>query len=87
MNCFIGDLETVVRVVRTQSMDVRGLGQAIKRARLKDGRPLRQICAQVGMTTANWYRIESENQTLPLETLRNIEEILGVSFGVIFENS
>ena len=32
----------------------------------------------------NWYRIEDEKQTLPLETLRSIEKVLGVDFGVKF---
>lgn len=75
-----------MKVFRTRSIEVEGLGQEIKNARLKDHRPLTQICSLAEMTTANWYRIEAEkNESLPEDTLRKIEEILGVDFGIQFE--
>ncbi len=77
--------KTLVRVVRTQEREIPNLGKRIKKAREADTRSLTQICALAGMTTANWYRIESEKQVLPEETLRRIEQVLGVDFGVVFD--
>ncbi|ABW32246.1 conserved hypothetical protein (plasmid) [Acaryochloris marina MBIC11017] len=37
------------------------------------------------MSATNWYRIESEKQLLPEETLRKIESVLGVDFGIKFD--
>lgn len=74
-----------MKVRRTSDIDVPGLGSQIKAARESDGRPLTQICQLAGMTTANWYKIEAEEtKVLPVETLRKIEDVLGVDFGVIF---
>jgi hypothetical protein len=40
------------------------------------------------MTTMNWYRIEAEEtKALPIETLRRIEDVLGMDFGVQFKKS
>lgn len=76
-----------MRVERTQAVEVPGLGKKIKQAREADTRSLTQVCALVGMSTANWYRIEQEkNESLPEETLRKIEAVLGVDFGVTFDN-
>ncbi|MBD2471709.1 helix-turn-helix transcriptional regulator [Nostoc sp. FACHB-145] len=50
-----------------------------------DSRLLKAICKAVGMSQMNWYRIEEEKQSLPLETLHKIEEVLGVDFGVELE--
>ncbi len=77
--------EGTMRVVKTISVDVPDLGQQIRAAREADRRSLVKICAEVGMTPANWYRIEAEKQTLPVETLKRIEEVLGVDFGVNLE--
>jgi hypothetical protein len=39
------------------------------------------------MTTMNWYKIEAEDtKALPIETLRRIEEVLGVDFRVSFDD-
>ena len=39
------------------------------------------------MTPMNWYKIEAEEtKGLPIETLRKIEELLGVDFGVKFDD-
>ena len=60
-----------------------GLGAKIKKAREADSRPLTVICAETGMSAANWYRIENEEvKALPLETLRSIERVLGVDLEV-----
>ena len=71
-----------MEVVSSKVLIVKGLGQKIKLAREADPRPLTTICKIMNMSSNNWYRIEKESQSLPLETLRKIENVLGVSFGV-----
>jgi transcriptional regulator with XRE-family HTH domain len=76
-----------VKVERTQLVDVPGLGAQIRKAREATDRPLRELANLAGMTNANWYRIENEEvKRLPEQTLRKIEEVLGVDFGVKFED-
>ena len=75
-----------MKVTKTLTLDAPQLGQRIKAAREADSRSLTSICKLVGMTTMNWYRIESEQQSLPIETLEKIEQVLGVEFGVSFED-
>lgn len=73
-------------VRKTIDREVLGLGDKIKEARLRDPRTLADICRQIDMSPMNWYRIENtETKALPLETLRSIEQVLGVDFGVTFE--
>lgn len=76
---------TKMRVFRRQECEVPGLGERIKEARKGDRRPLTEICRELSMSPTNWYRIEDEKQDLPLETLRRIEAVLGVSFDVEME--
>jgi len=76
----------VMKVRRVTDLDVPGLGARIRAAREADKRSLTQICAAVGMTTANWYKVEKEDtKFLPDGTLRKIEQVLGVDLGVNFE--
>lgn len=74
-----------VEVVRVTKIDVPALGAKIKAARKSDKRSLTEIAAASGMSVQNWYRIEDERQTLPEETLRLIEKVLGIDFGVKFD--
>jgi transcriptional regulator with XRE-family HTH domain len=76
----------VMKVVRETAVDVPNLGQRIEQARKADPRSLKALCDAIGMSTMNWYRIEREQQDLPEETLRKIEAILGVDFGVKFKD-
>lgn len=79
VNC----MQILMKVRKVIDVEVPGLGVRIKAAREVDPRSLTEICAQISMTTMNWYRIEAEQtKALPLETLRKIEEILNVDFGV-----
>jgi transcriptional regulator with XRE-family HTH domain len=78
-------MPTLMKVERRKIIPVPGLGERIKVAREADRRSLREICSAAGMSTMNWYRIENEEQTLPEETLRKIERVLGVDFGVRFD--
>ena len=59
------------------------LGKKIKEARLSDKRSLAQICREISMSPVNWYKIESEEtKALPIETLRRIEQVLGIDLDV-----
>ncbi len=72
-----------VKVRWITDKDVPDLPARIKAAREADPRPLAEICRLMGMTRSNWYRIEAgKNEYLPIETLRRIEQVLGVKFGV-----
>ncbi|ESA38470.1 xre family transcriptional regulator [Leptolyngbya sp. Heron Island J] len=76
-----------------KDVDFPGLGGRIKEAReelqrqqLPERLSVAKIATDAGMTPANWYKIENEDtKVLPLETLREIERVLGVSFGVSFD--
>jgi len=70
-------------IKKTVTKEFEGMGAKIKTARETSDRALTVMCAEAGMTTANWYRIESEEiKALPLETLRKIEKVLNIDFGV-----
>ena len=78
-------VQSIVRVTKEIGVEVPGLGEQIREARLCDRRSLKEICDAVGMSTMNWYRIEKEKQTLPIEQLRKIESVLNVDFKVSIE--
>ena len=76
----------LMKVKKVLQTEVPGLGSRIRQVREADSRSLAEICRRVGMTTMNWYRIEAEEtKALPIETLRRIEEVLGVDIGVRLE--
>lgn len=77
----------LMKVRKIIDIEVPGLGERIRNTREADKRSLAEICRQIPMTTMNWYRIEAEEtKALPIETLRRIEEVLGVDFGVKFDD-
>ncbi|MDJ0593071.1 MAG: helix-turn-helix transcriptional regulator [Pleurocapsa sp. MO_226.B13] len=72
-----------MKIRKNIDVEVPGLGEEIRKARKLDRRSLIQICELVDMTPMNWYKIEAEEtKALPIETLRKIEAVLGVDFGV-----
>lgn len=76
-------MKALMRVRKVIEGEFPGLGARIKKAREADDRSLVQICAAANMTPANWYRIEAEEtKALPLETVRRIEQVLGIDLGV-----
>ncbi|MEM7713165.1 MAG: helix-turn-helix transcriptional regulator [Cyanobacteria bacterium P01_A01_bin.68] len=75
-----------MKVRKVIEIEVPKLGDRIRQARETDSRSLAEICRQMPMSTMNWYRIEAEEtKALPVETLKRIEEVLGVDFGVKFD--
>ena len=64
-------------------INVPELGQRIRDARHKTGRTITQLAAEADISVANWYAIEQERvKVLPLTTLRRIEQVLKIDFGV-----
>ena len=76
-----------MKVKRTVEIDVQGLGERIKAAREADERSLEKICGEVGISRVYWYDIEAERirGSLPEDTLRRIENVLGKEFDVEFD--
>lgn len=73
----------VLMKVSLEPIDVPDLGQRIRDARHKTDRTITQLAAEADISVANWYAIEQERvKVLPITTLRRIEQVLGVSFGV-----
>ena len=76
-----------VQIERVIRINAPGIGTKIKDVRERDPRSVDELAKAAGMTRANWYRIEREdNDVLPEPTLRKIEEVLGADFGVKFES-
>lgn len=76
-----------VKVRRSINVEAKGLGEKIKEARKADGRSVEVLAGEAEMSRAYWHDIEGERirDALPEETLRRIEEVLGVDFGVKFD--
>lgn len=75
-----------VQIERVIRIDAPNIGAKIKEVRERDPRSVEELAKAADMTRANWYRIErEENDVLPEPTLRKIEEVLGVNFGISFE--
>ncbi|BAZ33640.1 transcriptional regulator (plasmid) [Cylindrospermum sp. NIES-4074] len=80
-------MPTKMRVRQVREIEVDGLGERIKQARLKSSKSLERICDEVGVSRTYWYDVEKETLKggLSIENLRRIEKALGVNFGVKFE--
>jgi transcriptional regulator with XRE-family HTH domain len=76
-----------MRIRQVKEVEIEGLGERIKQARLDSSKSLEQICDEVGLSRTYWYDIEKETLkgALSIENLRKIEEVLGVSFDVNLE--
>ena len=71
-------------ITRVLCVDVPGLGLKIRDRRMKDSRAVATLAKAAEMTSVNWYRIENEQQSVPIETLCKIERVLNTDFGVNF---
>jgi len=80
-------MSLLMKVRKVIDVETPGLGAKIKAAREADSRSLLSICKAVDLTPMYWYKIEAEEvKALPIETLRQIEEVLGIDFGVSFDD-
>jgi len=76
----------VNRVIK-EAVESAGLGARIKRAREADPRSLTELAKLVGISRNFWYQLEHETVLggISESTLRKIEEVLNVDFGVKFD--
>jgi transcriptional regulator with XRE-family HTH domain len=76
-----------VRRIIKQEVDIPGLGEQIKKAREADDRSVTELARLVGISRNYWYQLEAEAVLggVSEETLRKIEQVLGVDFGVKFD--
>lgn len=76
----------IVRRVIRQELEIQGLGQRIKAARQSDPRSLTALSKAVGVSRSYWYALEKDSvpDGLAEGTLRKIEAVLGVDFGITF---
>jgi transcriptional regulator with XRE-family HTH domain len=77
-----------VRRIVKQEVDAPGLGAQIKAAREADVRSVTKLAKEVGISRNYWYQLESESVLggVAEDTLRKIEEVLGVNMGVKFDD-
>lgn len=77
-------MNTRMRIRQVKEVEIEGLGERIKQARLNCSKSLEQICDEVGVSRTYWYDIEKETLkgALSIENLRKIEQALSVDFGV-----
>ncbi len=80
-------LAAKMRVRQVKEIEIHGLGEQIKKARLASSKSLEQICDEVGVSRTYWYDIEKETLkgALSIENLRKIEQALGIDLGVCFD--
>lgn len=76
-----------VRRIVKQEVDVPGLGERLRQARLKDKRSVEKLATAAGISRNYWYQLEAEAVLggVKEDTLRNIEQVLGVDLGVDFD--
>ena len=84
-------LATKMRVRQVREVEIDGLGERIKQARLAiaQSKSLEQVCDEVGVSRTYWYDIEKETLkgALSIENLRKIEQSLGIDLEVKFEEA
>ena len=78
---------TTMRIRQIREVEVPGLGERIKQARMASDKSLEQICDEVELSRTYWYDLEKEKLkgTLSIENLKKIEIVLGVDLGVRFD--
>lgn len=79
---------TKMRIRLIKEIEVEGLGEKIKEARLDSRKSLEQICAEVGLSRTYWYDIEKETVrgTLSFENLQKIQEVLNLDLEINFDD-
>ncbi len=76
-------VSSFMRIRKVDEVDVPDMAARLKSARVADDRSLAEICRQVGVSPQYWYNLErGAVSTMSFETLRKIEEVLGVDFGI-----
>ena len=79
---------TAMKIKKTIYIDAPLLGAKIRRARKCDPRTLAVLCQEAGISNNYWFLIEEEKrETVPEETVRKIEKVLGCDFGLDFDEA
>ena len=76
----------IIREVVKREQAVPGLGEKIKRAQVDSGVSIEKLIRAINISRTYWHRIVGdEDMVLSVELLRQIEDFLGINFGVDFE--
>ena len=77
---------SAIRIRQIKEVQVEGLGERIKQARLASPKSLEQICKEVDVSRTYWYDLEKQviRGALSIENLRKIEIALDTRFDVDF---
>jgi len=77
----------IVKIRRYIDVEIKGIGEKIRLARKADGRPVEVLASAAEISRSYWHDIEAERirDALPETTLRKIEHVLGIDFGVNFD--
>ncbi|MBW4603985.1 MAG: helix-turn-helix domain-containing protein [Calothrix sp. FI2-JRJ7] len=74
-----------VRKIERKEIETPELPKQIAQAQKESGKPVSEICQAVGFSRTYWYQlVNGREEAIAEETLRKIEEVLGVDFGVYF---
>ena len=78
-----------VRRIVKQEINIPGLGEKMKKARENSPKSVTELAKLCGISRNYWYQLEAEAVLggVAEETLRKIESVLNVDFGVDFDNS
>lgn len=72
-----------MRITKTVSVEIDGIGEKIKQARKADPRTTKQICEELGMCHSNLFRIENERyEATDIEVIRKIEKVLNIDLEI-----
>ncbi len=81
-------LATKMRIRWIREIEIDGLGDVIRKARLLSGKTVDQLCDEVGVSRTYWYDIEKETLkgTLSFENLQKIKQVLSIDLEVRFDD-
>jgi hypothetical protein len=76
-----------MRVIRRQELNVPGLVEKIQAAMDASDQAITTICGKAGFSYQYWRSIaRAKNPSISEDKVRKLEEVLGVDFGVTFED-
>lgn len=72
----------------TQTINIPDLAEKIQQAQTASGLSVSEVCRRLGMSRTYWYKLINDDipEGLAEPTLRKIEQVLGVTFEVDFND-
>ncbi|MBN3993855.1 MAG: helix-turn-helix transcriptional regulator [Nostoc sp. NMS2] len=72
----------------TQTANMPGLATKIQQAQEASGLSVTEACRRIGISRTYWYKLINDDlpEGMAEPTFRKIEEVLGVDFGVSFDD-